>query len=142
MTTDELLAFAGRENPFQRARLAPLGPAFDAVVFCREVGGETPCAPAFAAAGWRVSRHLLMALEDERPVGFVTGIETVHPDKGTEMYLYELGWGAQKSFGRAAAVAWILFLIIVVIGLINFAITRRISSSTPSSKQSSRKGTR
>jgi cellobiose transport system permease protein len=45
------------------------------------------------------------------------------------MYLYELGWGAQKSFGKAAAVAWILFLIIVVIGLINFAITRRISSS-------------
>jgi cellobiose transport system permease protein len=58
------------------------------------------------------------------------------------MYLYELGWGAQKSFGRAAAVAWILFLIIVVIGLVNFAITRRISSSSPSSKQSSRKGTR
>jgi len=45
------------------------------------------------------------------------------------MYLYELGWGAQKSFGRAAAVAWILFLIIVAIGLVNFALTRRISSS-------------
>ena len=45
------------------------------------------------------------------------------------MYLYELGWGAQKSFGRAAAVAWILFLIIIAIGLINFAITRRISSA-------------
>jgi len=45
------------------------------------------------------------------------------------MYLYELGWGAQKSFGRAAAVAWILFLIIIVIGLVNFAITRRISTS-------------
>ncbi|MCL3862546.1 carbohydrate ABC transporter permease [Actinotalea sp. K2] len=44
------------------------------------------------------------------------------------MFLYELGWGAQKSFGRAAAVAWILFLIIIVIGLINFAITRRIAS--------------
>jgi len=44
------------------------------------------------------------------------------------MYLYELGWGAQKSFGRAAAVAWILFLIILVIGLINFTITRRIAS--------------
>ena len=44
------------------------------------------------------------------------------------MYIYELGWGAQKSFGRAAAVAWILFLIIIAIGLINFAITRRISS--------------
>jgi cellobiose transport system permease protein len=45
------------------------------------------------------------------------------------MYLYELGWGAQKSFGRAAAVAWILFLIIVLIGLVNFALTRRIASS-------------
>ena len=45
------------------------------------------------------------------------------------MFLYELGWGAQKSFGRAAAVAWILFLIIVVIGIINFAITRRIASA-------------
>ncbi len=46
------------------------------------------------------------------------------------MFLYELGWGAQKSFGRAAAVAWILFVIIVVIGLINFALTRRIASSS------------
>lgn len=45
------------------------------------------------------------------------------------MYIYELGWGNQKSFGRAAAVAWILFVIIVVIGIINFLITRRISSS-------------
>lgn len=45
------------------------------------------------------------------------------------MFLYELGWGAQKSFGRAAAVAWILFLIIVLIGLVNFAVTRRIASS-------------
>ena len=45
------------------------------------------------------------------------------------MYLYELGWGAQKSFGRAAAVAWILFVIIIAIGLVNFAITRRIASA-------------
>lgn len=45
------------------------------------------------------------------------------------MFLYELGWGAQNSFGRAAAVAWILFVIIVIIGLVNFAITRRIASS-------------
>ena len=45
------------------------------------------------------------------------------------MYLYELGWGAQKSFGRAAAVAWILFLIIIAIGLLNYAITRRISTA-------------
>ena len=46
------------------------------------------------------------------------------------MYLYELGWGAQKSFGRASAVAWILFLIILVIGGINFMITQRISGTS------------
>ncbi|NLE97868.1 MAG: sugar ABC transporter permease [Propionibacterium sp.] len=45
------------------------------------------------------------------------------------MYIYELGWGTQMNFGRAAAVSWLLFLIIVAIGLVNFAITRRIASS-------------
>jgi len=45
------------------------------------------------------------------------------------MYLYELGWGAQKSFGRASAVAWILFIIILIIGAINFKITQRISGT-------------
>jgi cellobiose transport system permease protein len=45
------------------------------------------------------------------------------------MYLYELGWGAQKSFGRASAVAWILFLIILIIGGINFKVTQRISGT-------------
>ena len=54
------------------------------------------------------------------------------------MYLYELGWGAQKSFGRAAAVAWILFLIIIAIGLVNFAVTRRISSSGSASGRDKR----
>ncbi len=47
------------------------------------------------------------------------------------MYLYELGWGPQKSFGRASAVAWILFLIIVIVGIINFSITRRIAAAGP-----------
>ena len=45
------------------------------------------------------------------------------------MYLYDLGWGPQKSFGRASAVALILFLVIVVIGMINFLITTRIATS-------------
>ncbi len=45
------------------------------------------------------------------------------------MYLYELGWGPQISFGKASAVAWLLFLIIVVVGVVNFLITRRIASS-------------
>jgi aminoglycoside 3-N-acetyltransferase I len=35
--------------------------------------------------------HLLYAVEDDgEPVGFVSGVETTHPDKGTEMFLYEL----------------------------------------------------
>lgn len=45
------------------------------------------------------------------------------------MYLYELGWGAQRNFGRAAAVAWLLFLLIVLIGAVNFLLTRKIASS-------------
>ncbi|MER5356473.1 GNAT family N-acetyltransferase [Kitasatospora sp. NPDC002551] len=35
--------------------------------------------------------HLLVAYVDDVPAGMVTGVETTHPDKGTEMYLYELG---------------------------------------------------
>ena len=35
--------------------------------------------------------HLLLAYEDDRPVGMISGVETTHPDKGTEMFLYELG---------------------------------------------------
>jgi ribosomal protein S18 acetylase RimI-like enzyme len=36
--------------------------------------------------------HLLVAYDsDEHPVGFVSGVEMTHPDKGTEMFLYELG---------------------------------------------------
>ena len=45
------------------------------------------------------------------------------------IYLYNLGWG-QLNFGRAAAVAWLLFLIIVLIGLVNLAITRTIAASS------------
>jgi ribosomal protein S18 acetylase RimI-like enzyme len=34
--------------------------------------------------------HLLIAYVDDQPAGFVSGVETTHPDKGTEMFLYEL----------------------------------------------------
>lgn len=44
------------------------------------------------------------------------------------LYLYQLGWG-QRNFGRAAAVAWLLFMIIVVIALINFLITRLVANT-------------
>jgi GNAT superfamily N-acetyltransferase len=35
--------------------------------------------------------HLLIAYADGVPAGMVTGVEMTHPDKGTEMFLYELG---------------------------------------------------
>ncbi|MHA7154048.1 carbohydrate ABC transporter permease [Arthrobacter sp. TMN-50] len=43
------------------------------------------------------------------------------------MYIWELGWG-QRNFGRASAVAWLLFLIIVLIAVLNYFITRRIAN--------------
>ena len=49
--------------------------------------------------------HLLVSLDgDGDPVGFVTGVETTHPDKGTEMFLYELSVAPDqrnRGIGRA-----------------------------------------
>ncbi|GAB6936512.1 carbohydrate ABC transporter permease [Isoptericola variabilis] len=67
------------------------------------------------------------------------------PDKDwmtTVVYLYDVAWGNQKNFGRASAVAWLLFLLIVVIGLINFLITQRIATSGPKSPKVRRRHTR
>jgi aminoglycoside 3-N-acetyltransferase I len=36
--------------------------------------------------------HLLFAYDGTgRAIGMISGIETTHPDKGTEMFIYELG---------------------------------------------------
>jgi ribosomal protein S18 acetylase RimI-like enzyme len=49
--------------------------------------------------------HLLLAYDGGgRPVGFVSGVELTHPDKGTEMFLYELGVdppARRRGVGRA-----------------------------------------
>jgi len=49
--------------------------------------------------------HLLVATNDSgQPVGLVSGVELTHPDKGTEMFLYELGVDANsrgQGIGRA-----------------------------------------
>jgi len=54
--------------------------------------------------------HLLMAFEGDRAVGMVTGVEMTMPDKGTEMFLYELavdddaqGRGVGTALARALA---------------------------------------
>jgi len=46
----------------------------------------------------------------------------------TVLYLWEMAFQRQ-NFGRAAAIAWILFVIIVLFGVVNFLISRRIASS-------------
>ncbi|MDO5092090.1 MAG: sugar ABC transporter permease [Propionibacteriaceae bacterium] len=54
------------------------------------------------------------------------------------MYLHEIGWGKTRDFGRAAAVAWLLFVLIVIVSAINFLLIRRISSNksaTPRAKR-------
>ncbi|MDX3454721.1 GNAT family N-acetyltransferase [Streptomyces sp. ME02-8801-2C] len=50
--------------------------------------------------------HLYLAYDpaEDAPVGFVSGVETIHPDKGAEMLLYELGVAEayrRRGIGRA-----------------------------------------
>jgi ribosomal protein S18 acetylase RimI-like enzyme len=50
------------------------------------------------------THHLLFAYEGAQAVGFVTGVEETHPDKGTEMFLYELAVDEplrNRGIGRA-----------------------------------------
>jgi len=52
----------------------------------------------------REGHHLFLAAVDGEPAGFVTGIETLHPDKGVEMLLYELAVDdafRRRGIGRA-----------------------------------------
>jgi ribosomal protein S18 acetylase RimI-like enzyme len=53
--------------------------------------------------------HLLVARDGGgAPVGFVSGVETTHPDKGTEMFLYELSVGEghrRRGIGTALVTA-------------------------------------
>jgi cellobiose transport system permease protein len=46
----------------------------------------------------------------------------------TVLYLWEMAFQRQ-NFGKAATIAWLLFLIIILFGLANYLITRRIASS-------------
>jgi ribosomal protein S18 acetylase RimI-like enzyme len=48
--------------------------------------------------------HLLIAYVDGEPAGMVSGVEVTHPDKGTELFLYELGVDERfrgRGVGRA-----------------------------------------
>jgi cellobiose transport system permease protein len=55
------------------------------------------------------------------------------------LYMYELGW-RNTNLGRAAALAWLLFMLIVVFAIANYLITRRIAAADGGpSKRISRK---
>ncbi|GAA3879404.1 hypothetical protein GCM10022381_22140 [Leifsonia kafniensis] len=57
----------------------------------------------------------------------------------TVLYLWEMAFFRQ-NFGEASAIAWLLFLIIVVIGALNFLLSRRIASAEArSSRRRSRR---
>ena len=64
----------------------------DAVVAGAELFDDPPLADATARFLASPTHHLLFAYDGEdRAVGMISGVETTHPDKGTEMFLYELG---------------------------------------------------
>ncbi|MER5481174.1 sugar ABC transporter permease [Streptomyces sp. NPDC002734] len=45
------------------------------------------------------------------------------------LYLYEQGW-VNQHLGRASAIAWTMFAILIVIGLVNSVISRRLRTSS------------
>jgi ribosomal protein S18 acetylase RimI-like enzyme len=70
-----------------------LGPGDDDAVRAAGALFDQPPKPDATRRFLEQSTHHLLVAYDAggEPIGFVTGVETTHPDKGTEMFLYELG---------------------------------------------------
>jgi len=73
-------------------RIVRLDPGSEHVVLAGACLFDAPPTEAWTAKFLSSEgHHLLVAVDDDnKPVGFVSGVETTHPDKGTEMFLYEL----------------------------------------------------
>ena len=69
---------------------------------------DNPADPAATADFLaRPDHYLFVAYEGEAPAGFVSGVLLVHPDKGREMFLYELAVAeAFRRRGGLGAVGW------------------------------------
>jgi ribosomal protein S18 acetylase RimI-like enzyme len=100
----------GRTPGASRPALTPvqirlLRPGDDVLVTAASHLFDGPARPEAAARFLAEDgHHLLVAYEDERAVGFVSGVEVTHPDKGTEMFLYELAVdepARRRGIGRA-----------------------------------------
>src|SRR3954471_4053900 len=64
----------------------------DAVLAATELFDAPPIAAATERFLGQPGHHLLFAYDDGgRAVGMISGVEMTHPDKGTEMFIYELG---------------------------------------------------
>jgi aminoglycoside 3-N-acetyltransferase I len=64
----------------------------DAVLAATELFDAPPIPAATERFLTQPGHHLLFAYDDDgRPVGMISGVEMTHPDKGTEMFIYELG---------------------------------------------------
>lgn len=93
------------ELPPDGIRIERLGPADDGrVLAAGHLFDDPPLPVATARFLARPEHHLLLASAGDEPAGFVTGVEMTHPDKGTEMFLYELGVDEafqRRGIGRA-----------------------------------------
>ncbi|WP_327294800.1 MULTISPECIES: sugar ABC transporter permease [unclassified Streptomyces] len=54
---------------------------------------------------------------------------TDHQFQTLGLYLYEQGW-VNQHLGRASAIAWTMFLILILIGIVNYVISRRLRASS------------
>src|SRR5260370_35961585 len=71
---------------------------------------DRPADPGLSRRFLESGGHVLfIAYDDEVPVGFVSGVEMTHPDKGTEMLLYEVAV-AERSRRRGIATALVTAL--------------------------------
>lgn len=63
-----------------------------AVLAAADLFDSPPLAAATEKFLAEPGHHLLFAYDqDGRAVGMISGVEMTHPDKGTEMFIYELG---------------------------------------------------
>jgi ribosomal protein S18 acetylase RimI-like enzyme len=83
-----------RLGPGDEQELARVGACFDGPI-------HEAAATRFLNAA---DHHILVAYDGQAVAGFITGVEMTHPDKGTEMLLYELGVEApfrRRGYGTA-----------------------------------------
>jgi ribosomal protein S18 acetylase RimI-like enzyme len=83
-----------------RVEIRRIRPGDDAaVVAAGALFDHAPKAEATARFLADPHHHLLIAYDPAgQPIGFVSGVEVTHPDKGTEMFLYELS--VEEAFRR------------------------------------------